>query len=224
MAVAFRSTTEGSSSSATSVAPAKPAGLADGDIIIAVFNHDGDGTMSAPDGTWTAAHAEIGTVQTVRSWYKVITDAAGEPATYTFSTTITTTMRCVLCAYSGVDTTTPMDATATTSNNASSTVVKAVSITTVTNNAVVVWAGCIDSGTFTCTKPTAVTNRYQATTLYRMTLGDFVQATAGATGDQDGSIGTARVNIGVHIALRPAGAAATSMPPERHRTNTLLRM
>lgn len=189
---------------ATSVNPAKPVGLADGDVLVAVSNVDANETITAP-GDWTACFAQEQTgTQTVRAWYRVVPTASAEPATYAFGGTGSVARRTTIVCYSGVDNTTPMDVTPLATNNSvASTVVHAASITTVTDGAMVVWGGAYDSSTFTVTKPTACTNRDQATTLYRLTMADLAMPTAGATGDQDGSAGTARVNVGMLIALRP---------------------
>lgn len=203
MAIAFRIAST-AAATATSVAPAKPVGLADGDVLVAVSNVDANETITAPGG-WTACFAQEQTgSQTVRAWYRVVASAASETSTYTFGGTASVARVTTIVCYSGVDNTTPMDVTALASNNASSTTIHAASITTVTNGAVVVWAGAIDSSTFTVTKPTACTNRNQATANYRLTMADLAMPTAGATGSQDGSVSTARVNVGALIALRPA--------------------
>jgi hypothetical protein len=224
MAIAFRIAST-DAATATSVNPPKPTGLADADVLVAVSNVDVNETSTAPSG-WTLCFAaqQTGT-QTVNAWYRVVSSAAGEPATYAFGGPTSVARRTTIVCYSGVDNTTPMDVTGLSTNNTTaSLVVHAASITTVTNNAVVVWAGAVDSSTFTVTKPTACTNRDQAATLYRLTLADLAMPTAGATGSQDGSVSTARANVGMLIALRPAGdAAVASLLPTR-RLTTLVRM
>jgi hypothetical protein len=215
VAIAFRIAST-AAATATSVAPAKPTGLADADVLVAVSNVDANETITAP-ADWSACFPQEQTgTQTVRAWYRVVPTAASEPATYTFGGVGSVARRTTIVCYSGVDNTTPMDVTALATNNASSLVIHAAGITTVTDGAVCVWAGAIDSSTFTVTKPTACTNRDQATTLYRLTLADLAMPTAGPTGSQDGSVSTARVNVGMLIALRPAGAAAPAgRPPGR---------
>lgn len=211
--MAFRSSST-DAATATSVNPAKPTGLADGDVLVAVSNVDVNETITAP-GDWTPCFAQEQTgTQTVRAWYRVVSTAASEPATYAFGGTASVARRTTIVCYSGRDNVTPMDVTPLASNNASSVVIHAASITTVTDGCDVIWAGAIDSSTFTVTKPTAVTNRDQATTLYRLTLGDLAMPTAGATGDQDGSVSTARVSVGMLIALRPyvAPSGQTALP------------
>jgi hypothetical protein len=224
MAIAFRIAST-AAATATSVAPAKPTGLADGDVLVAVSNVDANETITAP-AAWTACFAQEQTgTQTVRAWYLVVPTAASEPATYTFGGTGSVARRTTIVCYSGVDNTTPMDVTALATNNTTASVtIHANSITTVTNNAVVIWGGTVDSSTFTITKPTAVTNRDQATTLYRITMGDLAMPTAGATGNQDGSVSTARANVACLIALRPAGAVTAKAFPFNSRVNTLVRM
>jgi hypothetical protein len=214
MAIAFRIAST-DAATATSVNPAKPTGLADGDVLVAVSNVDANETITAP-GDWTACFAQEQTgTQTVRAWYRAVPTASSEPATYAFGGTGSVARRTTIVCYSGVDNTTPMDVTPLATNNTTaSVVIHAATITTATDGAVVVWGGAVDSSTFTVTKPTAVTNRDQAAALYRLTVGDLAMPTAGATGDQDGSVSTARANVGMLIALRPfvAPSGQTALP------------
>jgi hypothetical protein len=203
VAIAFRIAST-DAATATSVNPAKPTGLADGDVLVAVSNVDANETITAP-GDWTACFAQEQTgTQTVRAWYRVVPTASAEPSTYAFGGPGSVARRTTILCYSGVDNTTPMDVTPLATNNTTaSVVIHAVTITTVTDNAVVVWGGCVDSSTFTVTVPAAITQRDQAVALYRMSVGDLTKTPAGATGDQDGSVSTARANVGMLIALRP---------------------
>jgi hypothetical protein len=223
MAIAFRIAST-DAATATSVNPAKPTGLADLDVLVAVQNVDANETITAPAG-WTACltQAQTGS-QTMNAWYRAIASAAGEPSTYAFGGPGSVARRATILCYSGVDNVTPMDVTGSISPNASSTVVHAISITTLTDGAVVVWAGGYDSSTFTVTKPAATTLRDAGATLYRLCLADLAMPTAGATGSQDGSAGTARANVGLMVALRPAGAPTAKAFPFANRINPLVRM
>jgi hypothetical protein len=212
VAIAFRSVSVGFAIAGT-VDVAKPSGLANGDVLIAFINVEAAVTINTPSG-WTGAGValSVGT-QAARTFYKVISNAAGEPANYTFTHTGNTDTRVVVHAYSGVDNTTSQDATAVGQANASSTNVTAPSITTVTADAWVVWLGGYDSGTYTITEPPGTTQRYQAGSGQgaRVTSSDYIMATPGATGTKTGTAPTARTNIAVQFALRPAGAGGTTI-------------
>src|SRR3954462_4640103 len=107
MAIAFRIAST-DAATATSVNPAKPTGLADGDVLVAVSNVDANETITAP-GDWTACFAQEQTgTQTVRAWYRAVPTASSEPATYAFGGTGSVARRTTIVCYSGRDNTTPM--------------------------------------------------------------------------------------------------------------------
>jgi hypothetical protein len=185
----------------TSVAPAVPTGTVAGDVMIATVNVDAAVTISPPTG-WTAATPNTsGSHQTARLFWKVAT--SGETATTFSHPGASVAMSAVVSTYRGVDNTTPMDSAGVASSNASSLNVPAPSITTVTADAWVVWAGCYDSGTFAVTAPPSTNSRHQVASGYRSTIADYIMATPGATGIKTGTASTARTSIGSQVALRP---------------------
>lgn len=84
----------------------KPSGLADGDlVVVAIGGSEGD-TCTAPDGSWTE-HLDTGSDETLAVYSKHITNAAGEPATWTFTSGHTKNVGAAL-RISGADSTTPV--------------------------------------------------------------------------------------------------------------------
>src|SRR3712207_3353357 len=116
MAIAFRSSAFVANNTAgTSVSPALPSGLADNDVLIAVIAYrDGDTNVSAPGG-WTQLPAgspqETGTGSAdvgLAVYYRAVATAASESAP-TFTLSLSQRNVGALLAYSGVDTSNPID-------------------------------------------------------------------------------------------------------------------
>src|SRR5574337_297341 len=103
MAISFVAEAHGSANYATSISVAKPTGVVNGDVMIAIVG----GSPSTPTGWTLVGSADSGgnSLRIVRVFYKV---AASEGSSYTF--TISTSLACAsIVAYRGVDTTTPID-------------------------------------------------------------------------------------------------------------------
>src|SRR6266498_3114310 len=103
-----------SATGGTSFVANMPTGLVDGDVIWA------DITVAAPSGIthpsgWVQA-AATGAADGVIKWaaYHVVTSAAGEPITYTWTGLTAGRITVIAQDYSGVDTTTPIDVAAST--------------------------------------------------------------------------------------------------------------
>jgi hypothetical protein len=100
MAVTFRQAT-----SSTTATVNKPPALANGDIIIASATN-GSGTYPTTPSGWTViASTQIASGISVRRWYRQITNAAGEPSTYTF----TNASSVLLHTFYGQDVNNPID-------------------------------------------------------------------------------------------------------------------
>jgi hypothetical protein len=78
--------TTASNNSATSLVFTKPSNTADGDLLVCMVYFRNSGSAgSAPAGWSSSARSEL-TLATHMTWYKHITSASGEAATYTFTT------------------------------------------------------------------------------------------------------------------------------------------
>lgn len=110
MTVALRADSEVTNSSAgTSVVLTKPAGTADGDVLIAFVAEIGVGSITAPAG-WTLIGSEpAGSTLTVAAYRKV---AASEGASWTWTLGASVSNLGWVGAFTGVDTTAPVAASA----------------------------------------------------------------------------------------------------------------
>lgn len=149
MAIAFRSGTEALTNAATSLAINVPAGVVDGDVLVlhGVTADGDDGGFNTLSG-WTqivnnvltggAAPSPPG----VTAWWRV---ASSEPASYTITPTAGSTGICAqMMAFTGVDNTTPIDATTTTATG-DSTNSDPAAITTVTDEALTIVSSTNDT-------------------------------------------------------------------------------
>lgn len=122
--------------------------LQNNDVLVAVVGQgDNSGTAlaSSSGGTWTANGFIADATQddrTIASVYRRVTDAGSEPSSYTFTFNAATseTMAVIVLQLRGVDATTAVDATTTTSVNVDDFTPANPAITTATNGAVVVIA------------------------------------------------------------------------------------
>ena len=114
--------------SATALSLSKPSGTVQNDVIVASITVPGSVTFTAPAG-WTSIQRTVtaGNEITTQSWYLVA--GAGEPSSYSWSWSGGRSATGGIVSYSGVDTSSPIDASASQAN-ASSTTLTAPSVTT----------------------------------------------------------------------------------------------
>jgi hypothetical protein len=222
MAVAFRTNGAGSATFTASASPVvtKPTGVTDGDLVLLPFAGDTTFTMTTPAGWSLLASVNNGTDNTTAVIYKF---ASGEPASWTFTNLFTSvqTGEAGVVTYSGVDTTTPINTSAsgtTTSTNPHS----APSITpTVDNCMILTFSGCDNpSSSFTATpgtSPVTATERLDANTGSNtgwVYCEEFLQGTAAAIALQYTTL-TAVTTCAISAALAPAVAAPSGLLPPR---------
>ena len=207
MAVAFLAagTFVANATSSSTLTLIAPAGVAATDVVLACIYEDGNGAITAPTG-WTLANGTNDTTVMRAAVYW----ALGTVASYVFSGFVGNGQEGFTLAYTGVNNTTPMDATAVGQANASSATITAPSITTVTANAMLVGLFGVHSvSTFTAVFGTIRQNGNAAGDLGASAAGaDALQATAGASGTKTETASVAATNIGILAALRPDVVAA----------------
>jgi hypothetical protein len=191
---------------ATSLSITKPTGVGEGQVLVAAVTVAGTGTVTAPGG-WTAIGSltQGSTIQL--TYYKVA--SASEPSSYSWSLGSKRAASGGIAAYSGINQTVPVDATATatgTSGNAS-----APSATTSASGDLVLAVGSFGAAA-TVTPDASTTERFDvASGSNTSELADFTQASAGAT---SAKTLTPTVSSGVWlaetIALRDASQATLS--------------
>lgn len=114
MAIGFRAeaTDDHDSASGTSFIPAKPTGVVSGDYMLAWVEAIGTSltVSSAPSG-WTLVQSETGNANILSALYAKVAGGS-EPSTYTWTLSNSVKGRVTISAYSGVDNSTPIDASA----------------------------------------------------------------------------------------------------------------
>lgn len=216
MAVTFRAVGT-STNGTTSLALPQPAGTATGDVLVAfVLDHATSGTTTAPTG-WTRA----GGVASATGRFQVYTAVVGQNSltgtSWTWSS-LTTRAQGYIAGYSGGSTAfaSQPDVAATARANASGSS-GTTSITTVTNNSMVIAAfaalasGATWSAEAMATAPT-ITERADAanSTFCSVAFADGILATAGSTGASSATISSAGNNAGILLAIRPPTTLPTT--------------
>ena len=190
---------------ATSLSLGKPTGVASGNVEIATLALLGSATITPPSGWTQIVSTPVGTTQSQTSFWHVAGSSEGT-TTWTFSAS--TQAAGGIVAYSGVDTTSIVDAAAA-GTGTSGTTATVPSVTTTYAGDLVLGIGSFNnSGALTASAGT--TSRYNAHTPSGPTIlaEDLIQASAGASATQtitDASSATAW--IGQVITLKDASAA-----------------
>lgn len=137
----------GNANSGTTQDFAKPSGVANGDLLLAIYSveHNASGTLlSAPSG-WTKAPDSDGANQLVANgtalyvFWKAVTDAGSEPANYAMPVQTGRWRRGAILRITGADTTSPFDG-GDGAVLASSSSTPAVSVTTAGVDRLCIWA------------------------------------------------------------------------------------
>ena len=190
--------------STTSHTITKPASAAAGQVCVASLALNGSTVSAAPAG-WTqfAANTSI-TNPHLYGYYHVM--GASEPASYTWTTAGSVASGGGISCYSGVNTTTPLDTTASVAASAVAASTGSVpGVTTTTAGAMLVGAIAINSSntTIAITGPSGMTEVYDVGGK-RTELDDGLQAAAGSSGSKSWtwSSGSAREWAGWLVALR----------------------
>lgn len=222
MAIAFRAVAFGDFEAATrSPTVSKPTGTVDNDLLIMWTATDTAHVPTTPAGWTLIATLDQSTDTTVSAYYKI---AASEGASYTFTNLFSTTEvgTIAIMAYSGVDTTTPLDGvTPTTLASAAANGQTWPAITPATTAAMVVGIGGSDPSSSgraatPSASPTGQTERVDHTetpnsingwvyALEKQLAGAPAATALAITCDGGGS----NTMVKFSIALRPAGGSTT---------------
>lgn len=193
-----------------------------------VFEGSSTDTLSTPTGWTLQANVDAGNV---RLW--VFTALGGVAATGFTFTGSSTDLGWVCVGFTGVDNTTPVDASGTSSTSSGSTTVTANAVTIATLNAIEVICGCdVNDGAMSATgfttKDNGSTLHMRPAILYNLT-GQALGSTGTVT-VTNGASATSQQLAVFPFALRPAAGGATETYPAGHggsirqAANTLLRM
>jgi hypothetical protein len=207
-APSVRSASSASVNSAAAISIAKPAGAAQGDLLLAIVAHQGgtNRTMTPPAG-WTAvpnADYAQGTNARIHAWYKFA--GASEPSSYTFNLSGSEDQAGGILAITGASATAPINASLGQVSTASTVSVVAPSITTTVANALLVFGGAVNV-TATFTPPALMTEWFDVTSggAFRISTEAAVQviASPGATGTRSALLSTSGRPVAISIAIAP---------------------
>jgi Bacterial Ig domain len=204
--ISFRSASSATNGTGLTLDVQAPAGIVSGDVLVAVIDVRGTPAITAPAG-WTLVRLdEIAT--TMRQGLYVRVATGSEPSSYTWGFSKSQTAVAGILGYSGVDPTSPVDASSGLANATAVTTITAPSITTSANGDEIIGFFGI-TGTRTMTPPGGTTERFDiaasgVTYPVSASGADFEQLAAGATNDMVAVASGTGKNIGQQIALRPA--------------------
>ncbi|WP_437318133.1 cell wall anchor protein [Sorangium sp. So ce385] len=217
--VTFRSSSTATGKNVTSLTLAKPAGVAQGDVLLArIANRNQVGAVIAPPAGWTVIRSDQ-SASAVKSWvlWKVATGA--EPASYAFGFDVSAYLAGSIVAFSGADPASPIDA-ASGQKNGNSATLAAPPVTTTAANGVAVWFGTQVWTGSSCpaspiVPPSGFTEPFDTCLLSSSAglLFDAAYNQLGAAGLQPAWSGTspfANTNTAQVVALKPAGAPSCS--------------
>jgi hypothetical protein len=207
--ITFRSASQAANRGATTLALGRPSGIQAGDVLVASLDLHFS-TASAPAITpptgWQLALTETASGGLVKATYWHVA-AASEPTSYTWKFSAASAASGIVLAYTGVDPTTPIDASAGQAN-AKGTRITAPSVTaSVAGSMLVALFGSSTSTTFT--PPTGMAERgdvavSSGTLKSSSEACDAVLAAAGATGTRTAVAAKSATAIGQLVVLRPA--------------------
>ena len=205
----------------TAVVLTVPTSVTDGDLMIAhvVATGGTSTTITPPTGaTWNLINSTDSTTDVKSAiYYRVASSETAGTTTYSWGLSASLFSVGAVVAYSGVDTSSPIDISGGQANISSASVTAPAVITTVTDTMVVAFFTVAVNAAYTAPADMTSTMRYTgiqtgangATTA----AGDVTQTAAGSTGTKVATSDTADVNVGQIIALTPAsGPQAYSCP------------
>jgi hypothetical protein len=219
-AIYFRTSTSVENvNGSSSIVMTVPSGVAVGDLLVADVDAAGTTAITPPAG-WTSMFAGAGFTTYSTVHYRVATaaDVAGASYTWTLGSTRKAVGR--MMSYVGVDTT--AIGTPATNGANSGTTITFNTVTTPAANSLVMLGGTAlnGSGTISLTPPGATTTRLNLATSgsgsqLRSYTGDFIQASAGATGSKTGTIAPSSAWGTAMVAFKPGtGALAFDVGPD----------
>jgi hypothetical protein len=200
----------------------RPATSTVGDLLLAaVATKDGSNSTVTPPAGWNLIlRTDNATHVSILTYWKVV--GASEPSSYTWTLTPTTNAIGGITAYTGVDTSNPVDVSS--GNTGRSATAIASSITTTIANDQVVTAFAVPPGATAFSTPASTTEKYDTAKTPNgpsIASDDVAQASAGASGSKSSTIssGTAqwaaqqialRTSIPISLPNCVGGAITTS--------------
>jgi len=205
-AISFRGSSSAANTTATSVGGNLPSATQPGDLVVAAVSTRGAPTITAPSG-WTLVRQDANG-STSRTAVYVRRAASGDPASVSWGLSSSQAAVVSFSSYSGVSSSTPVEASSGTVRTTSSRSVTAPSVTTGGAGRVVVGIFSVATAA-TFTPPAVTTERTDVattSTTYKVSqeLVDWSTPPAGATGDLTATSSTSSSGTAALLVLRPA--------------------
>jgi PKD repeat protein len=217
MAVAFRAAAAFASNSSGNPVISYPAGVASGDLLIIQYMVGNSATVATTPSGWTLLYGPVATSdgsQPARAYVYYRVAGGSEPGSVTFAHTGSSGQAGgIMSAYTGADTTTPINVSTTATTETSGTTQTAPSVTTTVGNTRLLHMYWI-TGNTTTTQNAADTERYDvvwAAVFETLEVADKAQAATGATGTSAATYAAA-VTGGLAATIAVAPAAAATIP------------
>lgn len=203
--------TASSSTAASAIALTRPSGTGTGNVLVASITADNNPTMAAVPTGWTplvnalSVNSAASAGARIFVYYHVVT--ATDPVSYSWSLSSPQKFSAGVTAFTGVNTTTPLDSSVVTAVNTSfsGTSLTLRSVTTAHPNAMLVGGVGLDSSTPLASPPAGWTQEWQTSAGQIAEQAHVVQASAGASGTATWTLSAGRAFGGWRVALRPAG-------------------
>ena len=214
MAIAFVSQSSNGGTGVTSVIVTAPTSIVNNNYLILVATRrGGGGTITAPAGFTLVASGSRGSILTEMHYKK----CASESGDYTITLSASGTLNVGIAQYSGVDTTTPLDGTATVNTSNDSTLT-GTGLTVSGSDSMLLFGIGFGSGV-SLTQAGSMTRRIDQSTGAAndsaVGLNEQLLSASGATGNRTISMGFNDDYVAIMAALKAAAAGAASLPPIR---------
>jgi len=185
--------------------------------MIAHIGFAGNGTISAPDATWTLLQtgATTGTVTRVTVFYKIATSTDVAATDFTFTSTDNVVNKGTISTFSGHDHGVPIGTSSVQVNGTSSTCT-AATITPPVANCMIVWCGFSASGSRTfsgwtiATSPPIFNETYDTANTVSVAMAYGLRPETTATGAGTATLSGVARNVGILIAIQPLGTTNSS--------------
>lgn len=201
-------TATNSVSSASSVSVTVPSGWSN-QLLIATVAVNGVGSLSTPSG-WTQINSTSNSSSlTLATYYRIAPSTM--PSSYSFSWSSNKAAAAGIVAYTGFDTSTPIDVTGS-DGTGSNRILAASGVTTTGTNNLVVAAYAVTTST-TISPPSSLTEAYTKAGSSGPTLevASMTQAAAGSTGNQSATVGSNSTWTAHLFAIRAATSTSTNL-------------
>jgi PKD repeat protein/methionine-rich copper-binding protein CopC len=211
--ITFRAASSATNQATNTLQLPTPAGIQGGDVLLAGISVRTKPTITPPSGWSLVVRTESGNAMTQTIYVHVA--SASEPTSTTWTFSKAGSAAGGIVAYAGVDTTTPVDASAGQAASNSATITAPSVTTTAANDVLVAFFGIARTSNIVPASP--LVERYDITVStalkYKISsaAADEQLIGSGPTGPRTAT-GNAAANVGQQVALRPGGPPDTTAP------------